>query len=161
MRSQEIRYGDRRVLVVVCDKGEEAVQAVTGAVRDHHIAAAQVTGVGSFQRGELGYFDRRKRDYRRIPVGEQVEVLSLLGDIADRDGTPEPHLHAVLGCADGSTVGGHLLRGEVWPTLEVIITEVAPALAKRFDPETGLALLDPGLSPRSANRTLAEALDRQ
>jgi predicted DNA-binding protein with PD1-like motif len=51
------------------------------------------------------------------------------------------HLHAVLGRSDGSTVGGHLLRGEVWPTLEAIITEVAPELAKRIDPETGLALI--------------------
>ena len=159
MRSQEIRHNDRRVLVVACDKGEEAVRAVTQAVREHRIAAAQVTGVGAFQRGELGYFDRRRRDYRRIPFDEQVEVLSLLGDVAERDGSPEPHLHAVLGCADGSTVGGHLLSGEVWPTLEVIVTEVGPALAKHVDPETGLALLAPG-APTTAGRSLAEAIDR-
>lgn len=143
MRSRETLDGDRRVLVLVCDKGEEAVQAVTQAARQHGIGAAQVTAVGAFQGGELGYFDRRARDYTRIPVTEQVEVLSLVGDIALRDGLPEPHLHAVLGREDGSTVGGHLLHGEVWPTLELIITEVPPELGKRFDPETGLALMDP------------------
>lgn len=143
MRSRETLDGDRRVLVLVCDKGEEAVQAVTRAVRQHGIAAAQVTAVGALQSGELGYFDRQAREYTKIPVTGQVEVLSLLGDIAQRDGQPEPHLHAVLGRQDGSTVGGHLLRGEVWPTLEVIITEVPPELGKRYDPETGLALIDP------------------
>ena len=69
-------------------------------------------------------------------------MLSVLGDIADKDGAPVVHAHAVLGRHDGSVVGGHLLSAQVWPTLEVILTEVAPALAKRVDPETGLALIE-------------------
>jgi predicted DNA-binding protein with PD1-like motif len=144
VHSTEISTGDRRVLVVVCDKGEEAIRAISDAVRIHQIDAAQVTAVGGFQDGELGYFDRRARDYTRIPVNGQVEVLSLIGDIADRDGRAEPHLHAVLGREDGSLIGGHLLAGRVWPTLEVIITEVPADLSKRFDPETGLAVIKPG-----------------
>jgi predicted DNA-binding protein with PD1-like motif len=152
MRTKEIRTGGRRVLVVVCDKGEEAVEAVTQTVRTHRIGAAQVTAVGAFSSAELGYFDRDRREYAPIPVTGQVEVLSLLGDIAVRDGVPEAHLHAVLGREDGSTMGGHLLRGEVWPTLEVIITEVAEELGKRFDPETGLALLNPEPHTRGGRR---------
>ncbi|HEX6498653.1 MAG TPA: DUF296 domain-containing protein [Micromonosporaceae bacterium] len=69
--------------------------------------------------------------------------VSLLGDVAEKDGKPALHLHAVVGRSDGTTMGGHLLRGEVWPTLEVLVTEVGPELAKRYDPETGLALLAP------------------
>lgn len=143
MRIREIGEPGRRVLVVVCDPGEEAVGTVTAAVAERGIAGAQVTAVGGLQGGELGYYDRTARDYTRISVAEQVEVLSLLGDVAVRDGRPQLHLHAVLGRRDGSTMGGHLLSGNVWPTLEVVVTEVAPELAKRFDPETGLALLAP------------------
>jgi predicted DNA-binding protein with PD1-like motif len=133
--------GGRRVLVVAADKGDEAVTVIREAVQGHHLLGGQVTAVGAFQSAELGYFDRDRRDYHRIPVTEQVEVLSLVGDIAEHDGNAAVHLHAVLGRRDGSAVGGHLLRGEVWPTLEVIVTEVAPELAKHVDPETGLALL--------------------
>jgi predicted DNA-binding protein with PD1-like motif len=143
MRLREIDGQTQRTLVVVCDKGDEALGCVLDAVGQHGVRAAQVTAVGGLQAGELGYFDRSRRDYSRIPVDEQVEVLSLIGDVAQIDGKPQLHLHAVLGRHDGSTVGGHLLRGEVWPTLEVIVREVAPELAKRFDPETGLALLSP------------------
>lgn len=143
MRLREIDGAGRRVLVVVCDKGEEAVAAVTAVAADRGVTGAQVTAVGGLQRADLGYFDPTARTYSRIPVDEQVEVLSLLGDIADRDGNPQLHLHAVLGRHDGSTVGGHLMSGTVWPTLEVMVTEVAPELVKRFDPETGLALLAP------------------
>lgn len=141
MRLREVRHQTGRVLVVVCDKGEEAVTAVGAALRDQGLVAGRVSAVGGFAEAEVGWFDRDMNDYRRIPVTEQVEVLSLLGDVAERDGQPALHVHAVLGRADGSTVGGHLLRGRVWPTLEVIISEVAPELAKRVDPETGLALI--------------------
>ncbi|WP_213450616.1 PPC domain-containing DNA-binding protein [Rhizomonospora bruguierae] len=143
MRTRELRSGDRRVLVVVPDKREEAVAACAAAAGEHGIAAAQVTAVGGFESAVLGYFDRVRREYERIPVDGQVEVLSLLGDIAVHDGHPEPHLHAVLGRRDGATVGGHLLSGTVWPTLELIVTEVAPELTKRWDPESGLVLMDP------------------
>lgn len=143
MRTKQIDQGERRVLVVVCDKGEEALKAITDAVTEQGITAARVTAVGGFQAGVLGYFDRQRMEYRHIPVHEQVEVLSLLGDVAEKDGKPALHLHAVVGRSDGTTMGGHLLRGDVWPTLEVLVTEVGPELAKRYDPETGLALLNP------------------
>ncbi|SCG73232.1 PPC domain-containing DNA-binding protein [Micromonospora inositola] len=141
MSDVELSDGDRRVVVVAVDKGEDAVAAVNEAAVRYGIRGARVTAVGGFASAELGYFDREKRDYLRIPVGEQVEVLSLLGDIAEHEGQPALHVHAVLGRRDGTTVGGHLLRGEVWPTLEVIISEVGASLAKRIDRETGLALL--------------------
>lgn len=143
MRVREVHHQTGRVLVVVCDKGEEAVAVIGAALRDLRVRAARVTAVGVFAEAEVGWFDRDVRDYRRIPVSEQVEVLSLLGDVADQDGEPVLHAHCVLGRADGSTVGGHLLRGQVWPTLEVIISELSPELAKRVDPQTGLALISP------------------
>ena len=147
MRAHEVHHQTLRVLVLVCDKGEEAVATIGLVLAEEGVRAAQVTAVGGFSVGEVGYFDRDRRDYLRIPIGGQVEVLSLLGDVASRDGEPVLHVHTVLGRSDGSTVGGHLLRGEVWPTLEVIITEVAPELAKRIHPETGLALIS-GSAPR-------------
>ncbi|MGW3608131.1 PPC domain-containing DNA-binding protein [Micromonospora sp. NPDC005161] len=141
MRVREVRHQTGRVLVVICDKEEEAVAAILAALREQRLLAARVSAVGAFADAEVGWFDRNAGDYRRIPVTEQVEVLSLLGDVAEQNGEPALHVHTVLGRSDGSTVGGHLLRGQVWPTLEVIISEVAPELAKRVDPQTGLALI--------------------
>jgi hypothetical protein len=90
----------------------------------------------------LGYFDWESKQYKKIPVDEQVEVLSLLGDVAVGDQGPTLHLHAVLGKADGSVVGGHLIEAYVRPTLEVILIQPPSYLRKRKDPETGLALID-------------------
>jgi predicted DNA-binding protein with PD1-like motif len=132
----------RATYVAVLSKDEEAVGALTRLAAEHAINAGQLTAIGAFSRATLGWFDRDKKDYRRIPVDEQVEVLSLVGDVALQEGKPKIHAHAVLGRADGSTVGGHLLSGEVWPTLEVVISEAPAELRKRTDGETGLALID-------------------
>ena len=53
-----------------------------------------------------------------------------------------PDTHAVLGLSDGTTRGGHLLEGLVWPTLEVVIRESPTPLHKTNRPEIGLPLID-------------------
>jgi predicted DNA-binding protein with PD1-like motif len=82
--------------------------------------------------------------YRKIAMQEQVEVLSLVGDIALKDGAPQLHAHVVVGKSDGTAHGGHLIEAHVWPTLEVILTESPKHLWRKIDPETGLALIDLG-----------------
>jgi uncharacterized protein len=118
------------------------VSGLTGFAGRHRLAASHLTAIGAFSQAVLGYFDRDRRDYRRIPVTEQVEVLSLIGDVALKDGKPALHAHVVLGKADGTAVGGHLLEARVWPTLEVILVESPAHLRRRHDPASGLALID-------------------
>jgi predicted DNA-binding protein with PD1-like motif len=147
MKEKQVAGGSSVTYVVVLDEGEEAFAALSDWAVRHQVSAAQVTAVGAFERATVGWFDRAARDYRRVEVAQQCEVLSLLGDIAlapGDPGQPQPHLHAVLGLADGSTRGGHLLEGRVWPTLEVIIREAPAELRKTYRPDVGLALIDPG-----------------
>ena len=129
--------------VLVFDKGEEIIAALTGYVKAHAISAAHFTAIGALSDAVLGYFDRMRKDYKKIPVREQVEVLSLVGDVALDGGAPKIHAHIVVGDAEGRAHGGHLLEGHVWPTLELILTPSPRPLRRRMDPETGLALLDP------------------
>jgi predicted DNA-binding protein with PD1-like motif len=149
MKWQQVQESPAAVYVVVLDPDEEAVAALTGFARDQSLGASQVTAVGAFSHATVGWFDRKAKDYRPIQVGQQCEVLSLLGDIAVGEDGPTPHLHAVVGLADGTTRGGHLLEGRVWPTLEVIVRDSPAALAKIHRPELGLALIN---LPHEASR---------
>ncbi|MFC8867375.1 PPC domain-containing DNA-binding protein [Streptomyces sp. NPDC057148] len=142
MKWRQVQDGPSAVYVVVLDPGEDAVAELTAFARDRSLGASQVTAVGAFSEAVVGWFDRQAKDYRHIPVEEQCEVLSLIGDIAVADEGPAPHLHAVLGLSDGSTRGGHLLSGRVWPTLEVVVRDSPADLAKTHRPEIGLALID-------------------
>lgn len=142
MRWKLIGPSDMPTYVVVLDPGDEAIGVLSGFAADQHLTGAQITAVGAFERATIGWFDRKARDYRSIGVDQQCEVLSLVGDVALGTDGPQPHIHAVLGLPDGSTRGGHLLDGRVWPTLEVIIRETRADLRKTYRPEIGLALID-------------------
>ncbi len=126
---------------VVLEPGDEVIASLQAFIREQEVEAASLTAIGAFSSAILGYFDWSTKQYKRIPVTEQVEVLSLIGDVAVAGGTPSLHAHAVLGKADGSTVGGHLLEARVRPTLEIIVIQPPSYLRKRRDPETGLALI--------------------
>ena len=143
MRTQVIHEGAQKTWALVLEKGDEAVAALTSFARDHGLAAAHFTAIGAFSEVTLGYFDREQKDYRKIPIAEQVEVLSLLGDVALDNEQPKLHAHVVVGKSDGTAHGGHLLSARVWPTLEVILTESPSHLRRRTDRESGLALIVP------------------
>ena len=141
MRSKLLNVDPPVTYAVVLDTGDEAAAELGKFIRDNEVEAASLTAIGAFHRALLGYFDWQSKEYKKIAVEEQVEVLSLLGDVAVAEEGPTLHVHAVLGKADGSVVGGHLLEGHVRPTLEVILIQPPSYLRKRRDPATGLALI--------------------
>lgn len=142
MRWKQLHEGDLRSFAAVFDKGDEVIADLGAFAREQKLGAAQFTGVGAFRRVTLGFFDWEHKDYKRIPVDQQVEVVALVGDVTlDEKGAPSLHPHVVVSKADGTTLGGHLLEGEVRPTLEVILHESPAHLRRRRDPETGLALI--------------------
>jgi uncharacterized protein len=136
--------GGRRTFVLACDRGDDPVEALTAAAKRYDLRAASLTGIGAFAGVTLGFFDHARRDYRRRVIREQVEVVSLIGNIALDRGEPRVHAHIVVARADGGALGGHLLGGCVEPTLEVTIVEAPATLQRKTDPSTGLALIDLG-----------------
>jgi uncharacterized protein len=139
-----------RAFVVVFDKGEEVVQGLTAFAGRESLRASHLTAIGALSDVTLGYFDRESRQYQRIPLREQVEVLSLLGVVTLDGEKPKLHGHVVVGRRDGTAHGGHLLEGHVWPTLEVVVEESPRHLQRRLDPASGLALIDLGDQARAA-----------
>ena len=144
MTSKLLDATGQKTFALVFGKDDEAMAGLALFAKQERLGAAHFTAIGAFSEVELGYFEPHRKDYKRMLVSEQVEVLSLIGDIAlDSAGAPKVHAHVVVGRSDGSTRGGHLLAGRVWPTLEVILVESPTFLRKRFDAESGLALIDP------------------
>jgi hypothetical protein len=93
---------------------------------------------------ELGWFDWDDKKYHTsVKLDEQMELLSLIGDIALKDDKPAVHAHVVIGRKDGTAHGGHLIKAVVRPTCEVILTESPAHLTKQIDPESGIALIRP------------------
>ncbi len=145
MKSKVLNKSDgSTAYAVIFDTGDEFVEGLTEFAKERRLDASHFTAVGGFSTATLGYFDVDAKEYRKIPVTEQVEVLTLAGDIAfdKENGEPKVHAHVVLGRVDGSTIGGHVMKAEVRPTLEIVLEESTSHLKRVHDPETGLALIE-------------------
>ncbi len=147
MRHKRLHQGGgQRTYAVILETGDEVMECLQRFARQEQIVAAQLTAIGALSDVVLQYFDWKKKEYRKIPVAEQVEVASMLGDIAQGpDGSASLHIHLVIGKQDGSAMAGHLGEAHVRPTLEAIVTESPIHLRKKKDRETGLALIDPAI----------------
>lgn len=130
-----------KTFAVIFETGDEAMDGLQKFARSQKLSASHFNAIGAFQDVLLGFFNFEKLDYKRVPISEQVEVLSLVGDVALDNGEPKIHAHVVVGKSDGTAHGGHLLRAHVRPTLEVILIESPRHLHRALDPQTGLALI--------------------
>ena len=142
MRHKVLTDAAERTHALIFDAGDEALGLLLDFCRQQDITAARFTAIGAFESATLGYFDWQRKEYDRIPVDEQVEVLSLIGDVSRHEGKPKVHAHVVVGRRDGSTRGGHLLEAHVRPTLEVLLFESPAYLKRTMDPESGIPLID-------------------
>lgn len=141
MRAKLLADSGERTFALIFDTGEEPMGLLAQFARDHQIAAARFTAIGAFSAATVAYFEWERKDYLRIPITEQVEVLSLLGDIALDGAQPKVHAHVVLGTREGQARGGHLLEARVRPTLEIMLEESPRHLKRVHDPVSGLALI--------------------
>lgn len=141
MRSKLLNDKGERSYALVFDTGDEPMSLLTRFAEQNGLTAARLTAIGAFSEVLLGYFDWEKKDYLRNKIGEQVEVLALVGDIALDKGKPKVHAHVVVGKRDATAHGGHLLEARVRPTLEVVLTESPAHLVREHDAQSGLALI--------------------
>jgi predicted DNA-binding protein with PD1-like motif len=142
-----------RTYLLVMDMGDQAFSQITAFAKAHELNAASLTAIGACRSATLAYFDPDLTDYVEQRFDEQLEIAAFIGDIADDDGVPALHAHVVLGRKDFSTLTGHLKELDVFPTMEVVVTESPAHLRKRLDKQTGLTLIAPDASLGSASGT--------
>jgi len=141
MREQLLTDRLEKTFVLIFETGDEVMAGLRDFARRHGLSGSHFTAIGAFSDATLAYFDWERKEYQRIPVVEQVEVVSLIGDIALKDGLPEVHAHVVIAKRDGTAHGGHLMEAHVRPTLEVVLVASPEQLRRTFDPASGLALI--------------------
>jgi len=139
--------GGQRDFAVIFQPGDEFFAGLTQFAAEYHVQSAHLTAVGGLHDARLAWYDGERKAFRVIPVDQQAEVDSLVGDIALLNGKPSVHMHCVVSLEDGTTRGGHVLGAHVAPLLEVWVTADPTPLLKRFDEKTRLNLMDPDAKP--------------
>jgi predicted DNA-binding protein with PD1-like motif len=131
-----------KTFVLVFETDDELARGLTQFAIEQKLASAGFKAIGALSSVKLGWLNWETKQYEpAVSLREQVELLSLIGDVALKDGQPQVHAHAVIGKRDGTAHGGHLLEAHVRPTCEVVLTESPAHLRKEFDPAAGIALI--------------------
>ncbi len=144
MKSTQLyEEGDLRTYLLVMDQGDEACSEIVAFAKANDVNAAALTAIGACTSATLAYFDSDKGDYISKRFDEQMEIASFIGGIADDDGQPVLHAHIVLGRHDYSALAGHLQEIDVFPTMEIVLTETPAHLRKKLDKKTELTLISP------------------
>jgi uncharacterized protein len=131
-----------KVFALIFETGDEIANVLQQFSKDLGLGGSSFKAIGALSYVKLGWFNWETKNYDPACIlHEQVELLSLIGDTALKDGEPLVHAHVVVGCSDGTAHGGHLLEACVRPTCELILTESPIHLQKKFDPESGIALI--------------------
>lgn len=131
----------QNAILLVLKRGEELHAKLQEFAREHELKGAWVQGLGGSGAMTLGYYNLTEREYEWRAVSDNLEILSLQGNLAWVDGKPFWHLHGSFGRSDFTTVGGHIKEMVVGLTCELLITHLDMSLSRTFDDETGLKLL--------------------
>lgn len=132
IRNEENRY------FIVLKKGEEIIESVTQALKEHNIQSGTIMGIGAASDALFRYYDVDEKKYFSKEFEGKFEITSMTGNVSLLDGEPWPHIHAVFGDTDYSTFGGHLSRATVGVTCEIVIDANKRPIERALDAETGL-----------------------
>jgi uncharacterized protein len=133
------RFGER--LQVRLERGEPVVESLGRLLEAEKIGFAVVSGLGAVRHVRVAYLAVEKREYESHDVEEQLELVSLIGNAALRDGKPFLHVHACLARRNLSLLGGHLQEAIANPTVEVWLQPEAQPVHRQFDETIGMALM--------------------
>jgi predicted DNA-binding protein with PD1-like motif len=138
----ELRGG--RVWIERVPAGADLWEWLRGFVREHDVRTGTISLIGAVSRAVIAFYDQERREYVDRAVEGSHEIVSCTGNVSIHEGGPFPHVHVVLGAADGRCVGGHLRPGTVVFAGEAEVREAAGGELERApDPETGLPLWKP------------------
>ena len=136
--------GQQKTYAVIFSSGDEVLSGLIDFAREYKVTSAHFTAIGALSGAELGWYNPERKMYRLNSIASQVEVASMMGDIALYKGNPLIHTHMVVSLPDGTTRAGHVLSAHVSPTREVMVTVEPNAMRRRFHDELGFTLIDPG-----------------
>ena len=102
---------------------------------------AAVEGIGGVDELTIAYYNHQTKKYEEHHFNEFLEVTSLIGNVTVKEGKLFLHAHGTFGRKDLSVVGGHVMSARVYPTLEMVFTELENKAVREFDEESGLFLI--------------------
>ena len=123
------------------DQGEEVTEKLKHFCQDNRISSGSFYALGACGELILSYYNLETKTYEDTTLTEDLEIASMVGNVAMMNNEILIHTHGVFGRQDLSTVGGHIKKIVVSATCEVTLTTFEKELTRTYDEKTGLNLL--------------------
>lgn len=120
------------------DKGDDIAACIYKVAENERIKFANVSGIGATDNFTVGVFDIAKKEYEKFEFCGNHEINAITGNITEKDGKPYIHLHITATGNGGKVVGGHLIKGVISLTGEIIITVLGGKITREFDENLGI-----------------------
>jgi predicted DNA-binding protein with PD1-like motif len=134
--------------VLVFADNDEVLSGIAEFAMKYNVKCAHFTAIGAFKKVITGWYDTPKKAYKLNHINQQVELVSLVGNITTLNDRPIVHAHIAVGFSNGKVEGGHLVEAYTFPTVELFLTVEPTPLYKSFEPNIGLYLIDVDANPK-------------
>ena len=124
------------------DRDEEILAQLKIFAEKEQVKLASVTALCAVMDFTIGGFDTSAKAYHSNRFQGVYEIVSLVGTINTKDGDFYCHLHMCAGDQEGHAFGGHLNEAVSSATCELVLEIMDGTVERRFDPETGLNLME-------------------
>ena len=128
--------------VVSVNNREEIVKALTTFCEELKILSGSIAGIGAVDELTLRFFNPGTKKYEDKSFREQMEITNLTGNISTMNGKAYLHIHATVGRADYSALGGHLLAAVLNGAGEFVVEDYGTFITRTYNPALGLNCYD-------------------
>ena len=135
-----LHEGDRYVLRF--DRGEEILGKLGRFCHLERIEAATFSAIGACGEATVCFYNLQTKKYEDTELKENLEIISLIGNVSVLDFKPLVHAHVTLGDSGLNVRGGHAKKLVVSATCEMSLQKFKGWIERKFDEETGLNLMN-------------------
>jgi predicted DNA-binding protein with PD1-like motif len=126
--------------LLVLRMGDDVFKQIEAFAICEQVPSASLSAIG-FTNVTFGFWDAGKKAFNPKTYSN-VEMASIVGSLAWKEGAPSIHAHGVAGDKLFDTYGGHILAMEVGTgSLEVTVTVYPNQLERAVDPRIGANVL--------------------
>lgn len=122
--------------------GDRFLETLKEFVKKEGIKAATFDGIGAVNSLTLGFFNSESKNYQEKVLNENLEVVSLTGNISKSGGDLVVHAHGVFGNSAYQGLAGHIKDMTISVTLELRLDKLSAGLERSKDDASGLNLLN-------------------
>src|SRR3989338_11315453 len=103
-----IAYHKNDTYVLNFGRGDELLSTLREFLKKENIKAGYFTGLGAAGVLDLAYYNLETKEFERHAIKEDVEILSLIGNIAMLKDETIIHTHGTFGKKDLSVFGANI-----------------------------------------------------